>query len=118
VTDSVPLLRRSSAERDPAPGTACKQAVAHGEEKRGPTASRETAFRVRLLETDGRGVTAGLRCFRPVVSAEKINAGDVPSVPLMVEGDKVEIPIGPHQWIEVEVILSQSRASLVAPSVL
>jgi len=30
---SVPLLRRSSAERDSLPGTACKQAVAHGEEK-------------------------------------------------------------------------------------
>ncbi len=61
---------------------------------------------MRLLETDGRGVTLGLRCFRPVVSADKINAGDVPSVPLVVEGDKIEIPIGPHQWIEVEVILS------------
>jgi alpha-mannosidase len=64
------------------------------------------AFRVRLLETDGRGVTLGMRCFRPVVSAEKINAGNVPSVPLVVEGDKIAIPIGPHQWIEVEVILS------------
>ena len=68
--------------------------------------AKETAFRVRLLETDGRGITLGLRCFRPVASAEKINAGDVPSVPLVVEGDKIEIPIGPHQWIEVEVILS------------
>ena len=29
VADSVPLLRRSSAERDPRPDTACKQAVAH-----------------------------------------------------------------------------------------
>jgi phosphomannomutase len=30
-TDSVPLLRRSSAEREPLPGTACEQAVAHDE---------------------------------------------------------------------------------------
>ena len=30
VTDSVPLLRRSSAACDPLPGTACEQAVAHG----------------------------------------------------------------------------------------
>ena len=30
---SVPLLRRSSAERNPLHGTACEQAVAHGEEK-------------------------------------------------------------------------------------
>ena len=67
--------------------------------------SGQTAFRVRLLETDGRSVTAGLRCFRPVASAKKINAGDVPSVPLAVEGDRVDIPIGPHQWMEVEIIL-------------
>ncbi|MFZ1934502.1 MAG: hypothetical protein WBL72_26945 [Thermoguttaceae bacterium] len=81
---------------------------------RGPTArgevaresAKQTALRVRLLETDGRGVTLGLRCFRPVVSAEKINAGDVPAVPLVVEGDRIDVPIGPHQWIEVEVILS------------
>jgi thiamine-monophosphate kinase len=32
---SVPLLRRSSAERDLPPGTACKQAVAHGSEQFG-----------------------------------------------------------------------------------
>jgi alpha-mannosidase len=68
--------------------------------------ANQTAFRVRLLETEGRGVTLGLRCFRPVASAEKINAGDVPSVPLVMEGDRIEIPIGPHQWIEVEVVLS------------
>ncbi len=81
---------------------------------RGPTArgelageaTRQIALRVRLLETEGRGVTLGLRCFRPVVSAEKINAGDVPAVPLVVEGDRIDVPIGPHQWIEVEVILS------------
>ena len=30
----VPLIRRSSAECNPLPGTACKQAVAHGDEKR------------------------------------------------------------------------------------
>ena len=33
----VPLLRRSSAEHDPLPGTACKQAVAHDAEKCGQT---------------------------------------------------------------------------------
>ena len=33
--NSVPLLRRSSAGRDPLPSTACKQAVAHGDEECG-----------------------------------------------------------------------------------
>ena len=42
--------------------------------------SRRSGFRVRLLETDGRGVRLGLRCFRAVASARKINPGDVPPV--------------------------------------
>ena len=61
-------------------------------------------FRVRLLETDGRGVRLGLRCFRAVASARKINPGDVPPVELGVDGDRVEVHVGPHQWIEVEVL--------------
>jgi alpha-mannosidase len=60
-------------------------------------------FRVRLQETEGRGVRLGLRSFRSVASARKINPGDVPQVDLTVDGDRVEVPIGPHQWIEVEV---------------
>jgi alpha-mannosidase len=63
----------------------------------------ETAFRVRLLETDGRGVRLGLRCFRSVAAARKINPGEVPPVDLEVEGDRINIPLGPHQWVEVEV---------------
>ena len=69
---------------------------------RSVTAPAAAGFRVRLLETDGRGVRLGLRCFRPVASARKINPGDVPPVELVVEGDRIDIPIGPHQWIEVE----------------
>jgi hypothetical protein len=68
--------------------------------------AKQIALRVRLLETEGRGVTLGLRCFRPIVSAEKINAGDIPSVPLVIDGDRIDVPIGPHQWIEVEAILA------------
>ena len=68
-----------------------------------PTEGCVTGFRVRLLETDGRGVRLGLRCFRTVASACKINPGEVPPVELLVEGDRIDIPIGPHQWIEVEV---------------
>jgi alpha-mannosidase len=63
-------------------------------------------FRVRLLETDGHGVQLRLRCFRAVASARKINSGDAPPTELTVEGDGVNIPIGPHEWIEVEVSFS------------
>ncbi len=72
------------------------------------TAPAERGFRVRLLETDGRGVRLGLRCFRSVASAQKINRGDVPSMDLEVEGDRISIPLGPHQWIEVEARLAAS----------
>lgn len=83
------------------------------ENSRGLTApgkpTKTAIFRVRLFETDGRGVLLGLRCFRSVVSAKKINPGDTPPVNLKVEGDKVNIPIGPHQWIEVEVELGPAN---------
>ena len=56
-----------------------------------------------MLETDGFGVRLGLRCFRAVESAQKLNPGDLPPVELMVESDRVDVPLGPHQWTEVEV---------------
>ena len=59
-------------------------------------------FRVRLLETDGSGVRLGLRCFRNVASACQIVADDDEPTELTVEGDRIDIPIGPYQWIEVE----------------
>ena len=68
-------------------------------EEPGPTGA---GFRVRLLETDGRTIRLGLRCFRAVASACKLSHGDAPPVELTVEGDCVNVPIGPHQWIEVE----------------
>jgi len=71
--------------------------------RRGLTAAGEVGFRVRLSETDGRGVRFGLRCFRSVASAQKINPGDVLPLDLEVEGDCIKIPLGPHQWIEVEI---------------
>ena len=65
-----------------------------------------SGFRVRLLETDGRGVRLGLRCLRSVSSARILNVGDATVDELSVDGDRIEIPIGPHQWIEVEVCFS------------
>ncbi len=60
-------------------------------------------FRVRLLETDGRGTRLGLRCFRSVASARRTNADDSPLLDLKIDGDRVEIPIDPYQWVEIEV---------------
>jgi alpha-mannosidase len=73
-----------------------------GETPRLPDGLR--GFRVWLLETDGRGVQLGLRCFRSVASAHKINPGDVPPVQLAVADDCATIHVGPHQWTEVEVL--------------
>ncbi len=77
-----------------------------GENRGGPTALG--GFRVRLLETDGCGVQLALRCFRAVAAARKLNRGDMPPIELVVDGDRVNIPIGPHQWIEVEVRFKSS----------
>ena len=60
-------------------------------------------FRVRLLETDGRGVSLGLRCPRTVSSARLLPFGDGEPRELVVDADRVEVPLGPHQWAEVEV---------------
>jgi len=85
-------------------GTAPGEDVVVGEDAAAGTVATagRPGFRVRLLETDGRGVRLGLRCFRGVASAQKINPGDVPPAELVVEGDRINVPIGPHQWIEVE----------------
>lgn len=59
-------------------------------------------FRVRLLETEGRRLRAGLRCFRQVASARRIEPDPAMSEDLVVEGDRINVPIGSHEWIEVE----------------
>jgi len=64
-----------------------------------------TAFRVRLLETDGRGAPLRLRCFRNVASARMLGADNSESRDLAFEGDRVDIPIGPHEWCEAEIAL-------------
>ncbi|MBN2580131.1 MAG: hypothetical protein JXB10_14165 [Pirellulales bacterium] len=61
-----------------------------------------SGFRVRLLETEGRPAQLGLRCFRPLASAWKLETGDAPPSHLNVEGDRITVPIGPHQWFDLE----------------
>ncbi|MEN6557074.1 MAG: hypothetical protein ABFC54_02725 [Thermoguttaceae bacterium] len=67
-----------------------------------PTDGRLAGFRVRLLETDGRMVRVGLRCFRNVVQARQRSADDGSWFDLETQGDRIDVPIGPHQWIELE----------------
>jgi alpha-mannosidase len=58
-------------------------------------------FLVRLLETEGRHVSLGLRSFRTVRSAQKTGGSDRPPIDLSVEGDRVTIPLRPYEWAEV-----------------
>ena len=63
------------------------------------SAGRTDGFRVRLLETEGRAATLGLRSFRPLGSAQRL---DDPPTDLPIEGDRVTVEIQPYQWIEVQ----------------
>jgi alpha-mannosidase len=62
-------------------------------------AGQTEGFRVRLLETEGRGTLLGLRSFRAPGSARRL---DDPPVDLAIEGDRVKVEFHPYQWIEVE----------------
>ena len=64
-------------------------------------------FRVRLLETDGRGVQLNLRSFRALESAEKLSPSGGPSEPLPVEGDRLAVDLRPNEWAEVEARFKQ-----------
>jgi alpha-mannosidase len=59
--------------------------------------------RVRLLETEGRHVSLGLRSFRAVKSACKTGGGEREAVDLAIAGDTITVPLRPYEWAEVEV---------------
>jgi alpha-mannosidase len=63
---------------------------------------RVVGFRARLLETEGRRVTAALRCFRPVGSAERIDFGHQPPSELSVADDQIKMDLGPYQFTQIE----------------
>ena len=65
---------------------------------------KPAGFRVRLLETEGRAAAVGLRSFRPVASARSIDFVGEVQAELTVEGDQIEVQIGPREWIQVEVM--------------
>jgi len=64
------------------------------------------SFRVRLLETEGHNAQLVLRSFRPVASALKFGLGDTSPIELTIEGDRINIPIGPYQLIDVEIMFA------------
>jgi len=66
------------------------------------SAGKLAGFRARLLETDGRKVELGLRPFRSVQSARKIDPADASPTDLAVEDDRIIVPLSPHEWAEIE----------------
>jgi alpha-mannosidase len=62
---------------------------------------RVAGFRVRLLETEGRHISLGLRSFRAVQSAEKVGHADRSPTQLVIEGDRLTVALGPYEWAEV-----------------
>ncbi len=62
---------------------------------------RLRGVRVRLLETEGRGVRFGLRAPRPLALARRCYAGQWKTI--AIEGDRAEIELPAHAWCEIEL---------------
>ncbi len=59
-------------------------------------------FRARLLEMAGMGVSAHLRSFRTVSSARRVDFLGEQIEELQVDGDRVRIDLGSHEFVEIE----------------
>lgn len=68
--------------------------------------SQLAGLRLRLIETDGRRTQVGLRVLRPVIRAEKLGEGNRSPTRLEIADDRVTIPLGTHEWAEVELWFS------------
>ena len=69
----------------------------------GPTGQVGPAgFRVRLLETEGRGCRIGLRSFRTLAAARRLDPSGSEPVTLEVVGDRLTAEIPAYGWIEIE----------------
>ena len=71
---------------------------------------RVRGFKTRLLETEGRSSQVGLRAFRPLESAQRVDFVNAEAAELPLEDDRIELGIGPHQWIQVEARFRVSTA--------
>lgn len=69
---------------------------------------RVVGFRVRLLETEGRGCRVGLRAFRSVASARLTDFQGENPKSLDVQGDRVEVDVAAHGWVQIEARFGSS----------
>lgn len=65
-------------------------------------AGRLVGFRVRLLETMGRGGPLKLSACRPLIAAKKLDLNHQPIGELTVANGQTQIEIAPYAWISVE----------------
>ena len=63
---------------------------------------RNVGFRVRLLETSGRGGRVQLRAFKPLASARQLDFLGQTLVELTVEDDRVYADVSACEWVELE----------------
>ncbi|WP_437203833.1 hypothetical protein [Planctomicrobium sp. SH664] len=68
--------------------------------------AKDNSIVVRLLETEGRGRTTRLRCFRTPVSARQLDFNGKSIVTLNVEADGVVLEIAPYELCDVELTFS------------
>ena len=60
-------------------------------------------FRIRVLETEGRGGRVHLRSFRAPSSATRTDFLNQSIGSLNVEGDRIAIELGAYEWTQIEV---------------
>lgn len=92
------------------PESAASATIASTETEAGAAAHGATAdslqnrlrgVRVRLQETEGRGVRFGLRAPRPLALARRRYAGQWKT--LAIEGDRAEVELPAYAWCEIEL---------------
>jgi hypothetical protein len=60
-----------------------------------------------LRETEGQRTQLGLRSFRKLASAVKIELGDLAGVPLTIKEDQIQISLWAFQTVDVEVMFEK-----------
>lgn len=68
------------------------------------TDGHPAGFRVRLLETEGRQVQVGLRAFRSLAFARRLDLLGEGPTDLPVQDDRTTLDLGPYQWAQVEAL--------------
>jgi len=58
--------------------------------------------RLRLLETEGRGVGARVSAFRPFATARRTDFRGEPVESLSIVEGRAELEIGPNRWLQIE----------------